>query len=124
VTPRSLIVGAGVAGLALARALRPRDITAEVVERMPEWEASGSGLFLPGNSVRALDELGSGPSWLLARTRSCGSGFSTTVAAGSPTSTFAATGTVSQPVSRFAERPCTRPSARGAPRFRSDSDSR
>jgi 2-polyprenyl-6-methoxyphenol hydroxylase-like FAD-dependent oxidoreductase len=32
-----LIVGAGVAGLALARALRPRDITAEVVERMPEW---------------------------------------------------------------------------------------
>ena len=53
-----LIVGAGVAGLALARALRQREITAEVVERMPEWEASGAGLYLPGNSVRALDELG------------------------------------------------------------------
>ena len=25
---------------------------------MPEWEASGAGLYLPGNSVRALDELG------------------------------------------------------------------
>ena len=57
-TPRVLIVGAGVAGLALARALRRRDITAEVVERMPEWETSGAGLYLPGNSVRALDELG------------------------------------------------------------------
>lgn len=57
-TPQVLIVGAGVAGLALARALRRRDITAEVVERMPEWETSGTGLYLPGNSVRALDELG------------------------------------------------------------------
>ena len=57
-TPRVLIVGAGVAGLALARALQQRGITAEVVERMPEWEASGAGLYLPGNSVRALDELG------------------------------------------------------------------
>ena len=57
-TPRVLIVGAGLAGLALARALRRRDITAEVVERMPEWETSGAGLYLPGNSVRALDELG------------------------------------------------------------------
>ena len=57
-TPRVLIVGAGIAGLALAQALRRRDITAEVVERMPEWETSGAGLYLPGNSVRALDELG------------------------------------------------------------------
>ena len=39
-TPRVLIVGAGVAGLALARALRARNITAELVERMPEWETS------------------------------------------------------------------------------------
>ena len=57
-TLRVLIVGAGIAGLALARALRLRGITAEVVERTAEWEASGAGLFLPGNSVRALDELG------------------------------------------------------------------
>ena len=53
-----LIVGAGVAGLALARALRRRNIAPEVIERMPEWETSGAGLYLPGNSVRALDELG------------------------------------------------------------------
>jgi 2-polyprenyl-6-methoxyphenol hydroxylase-like FAD-dependent oxidoreductase len=57
-TPRVLVVGAGVAGLALARALRPKDITVEVVERMPVWETGGAGLYLPGNSVRALDELG------------------------------------------------------------------
>jgi 2-polyprenyl-6-methoxyphenol hydroxylase-like FAD-dependent oxidoreductase len=53
-----LIVGAGVAGLALAGALSRREMTADVVERMPQWETSGTGLYLPGNSVRALDELG------------------------------------------------------------------
>ena len=53
-----LIVGAGIAGLALARALRQRGITAEVVERTTEWETGGAGMYLPGNSVRALDELG------------------------------------------------------------------
>ena len=58
---RVLIVGAGIAGLALARALRRRHLTAEVVERSTEWEASGAGLYLPGNAVRALDELGVGP---------------------------------------------------------------
>jgi 2-polyprenyl-6-methoxyphenol hydroxylase-like FAD-dependent oxidoreductase len=56
-----LIVGAGIAGLALARALRRRGITAEVVERMTEWDAGGAGMYLPGNSVRALDELGIWP---------------------------------------------------------------
>ena len=60
-TPRVLIVGAGVAGLALARALRVREITTEVVERMPAWDVGGAGLYLPGNSVRALDELGIWP---------------------------------------------------------------
>jgi len=58
VTLRVLIVGAGIAGLALARALRPRGITAEDVERTAEWEASGAGLDLHGNCARALDELG------------------------------------------------------------------
>ena len=57
-TPRALIVGAGIAGLALARALRQRGITAEIVERTAEWETGGTGMYLPGNSVRALDELG------------------------------------------------------------------
>jgi 2-polyprenyl-6-methoxyphenol hydroxylase-like FAD-dependent oxidoreductase len=34
---RVLIVGAGIAGLALARALSLRGVTAEVVERVTEW---------------------------------------------------------------------------------------
>jgi 2-polyprenyl-6-methoxyphenol hydroxylase-like FAD-dependent oxidoreductase len=58
VTQRVLIVGAGIAGLALARALGQRGVTAEVVERTAEWEASGAGMYLPGNCARALDELG------------------------------------------------------------------
>ena len=57
-TLRVLIVGAGIAGLALARALQLRGIAAEVVERPAEWEASGAGMYLPGNCARALDELG------------------------------------------------------------------
>jgi 2-polyprenyl-6-methoxyphenol hydroxylase-like FAD-dependent oxidoreductase len=57
---RVLIVGAGVAGLALARALHERAIAAEIVERMPAWESTGAGLYLPGNALRALDELGIG----------------------------------------------------------------
>ena len=56
-----LIVGAGVAGLALARALQRRGVTAEVVERMTQWQPSGAGLYLPGNAVRALHDLGIAP---------------------------------------------------------------
>jgi 2-polyprenyl-6-methoxyphenol hydroxylase-like FAD-dependent oxidoreductase len=56
-----LIVGAGVAGLALARALHRRGTTADVVERMTDWQPSGAGLYLPANAVRALSELGIGP---------------------------------------------------------------
>jgi 2-polyprenyl-6-methoxyphenol hydroxylase-like FAD-dependent oxidoreductase len=58
---RVLIVGAGIAGLALARALGQRGITAEVVEAVSEWQPSGAGLYLPGNAGRALQELGVGP---------------------------------------------------------------
>ena len=57
---RVLIVGAGIAGLALARALCQRGIIAEVVERTTDWEPSGTGLYLPANAVRALHELGIG----------------------------------------------------------------
>ena len=57
---RVLIVGTGIAGLALARALHKQGVTPEVVERVAEWKAIGAGLYLPGNAVRALDELGIG----------------------------------------------------------------
>jgi 2-polyprenyl-6-methoxyphenol hydroxylase-like FAD-dependent oxidoreductase len=57
---RVLIVGAGVAGLALARALHLRGIAVEVVERLREWQPTGAGLYLPGNAVRALGQLGLG----------------------------------------------------------------
>ena len=55
-----LVVGAGIAGLALARALDDAGIETEVVERMPEWPAGGAGLYLPANAVRALEQLGVG----------------------------------------------------------------
>lgn len=56
--PRILIVGAGIAGLALARALRDRGLAHDLVERDPEPRTEGAGIYLPGNAVRALAALG------------------------------------------------------------------
>lgn len=53
-----LVVGAGIAGLATARALESRGIRAVVVERRPEPPGPGFALNLPGNAVRALERLG------------------------------------------------------------------
>ncbi len=55
---RILIVGGGIAGLALGRALRQQDFVPEIVERAESWPAGGTGLYLPGNGVRALVALG------------------------------------------------------------------
>jgi 2-polyprenyl-6-methoxyphenol hydroxylase-like FAD-dependent oxidoreductase len=55
---RILIVGGGIAGLALARALRRRGLESVVVERSGEWADVGTGLYLPGNVHRALAALG------------------------------------------------------------------
>jgi 2-polyprenyl-6-methoxyphenol hydroxylase-like FAD-dependent oxidoreductase len=55
---RILIVGGGIAGLALARALRQRGLSAEIVERAGREEQVGTGVFLPANGVRALRRLG------------------------------------------------------------------
>jgi 2-polyprenyl-6-methoxyphenol hydroxylase-like FAD-dependent oxidoreductase len=55
---RVLVVGAGIAGLGAARALRQRGFAADVVERDPAWAHTGAGIYLPGNAARALCALG------------------------------------------------------------------
>jgi FAD-dependent urate hydroxylase len=55
---RILIVGAGLAGLALARALGQAGLTPELIERQAGWDIAGTGMYLPANGVRALRALG------------------------------------------------------------------
>ncbi len=57
---RALVVGAGIAGLATARALDGWGATVAIVERAAVPTAEGAGVYLPGNAVRALAELGCG----------------------------------------------------------------
>jgi FAD-dependent urate hydroxylase len=54
---RVLVVGAGLAGLAVARTLRDR-YEVDVVDREPGPSAAGAGIYLPGNAARGLDRLG------------------------------------------------------------------
>jgi 2-polyprenyl-6-methoxyphenol hydroxylase-like FAD-dependent oxidoreductase len=53
-----LVVGAGIAGLAVARTLRAWGASVEIVERAPDPGVLGTGIYLPGNAVRALETLG------------------------------------------------------------------
>lgn len=53
-----LIVGAGVAGLAVARALEAKGVPYRVFERQPSSTGGGLAVNLPGNAIRALSELG------------------------------------------------------------------
>lgn len=55
---RVVIVGGGVAGLALALALRRQNIDYVVLEQAPKFEAVGAGLQLSPNATRALAHLG------------------------------------------------------------------
>jgi 2-polyprenyl-6-methoxyphenol hydroxylase-like FAD-dependent oxidoreductase len=55
---RVLVVGAGIAGLATARALRLAGFEPYVVEKLAADVGPGAGLFLPGNGARALRSLG------------------------------------------------------------------
>jgi 2-polyprenyl-6-methoxyphenol hydroxylase-like FAD-dependent oxidoreductase len=58
VTRRVIVVGAGLAGLATARALAGEGIDVAVVEHRDRAPGAGLGLNLPGNAVRALGHLG------------------------------------------------------------------
>jgi len=53
-----LVVGAGIAGLAAAAALRDLGWDVSVVEQRPDFDGTGTGLFVPANGVRALAALG------------------------------------------------------------------
>jgi FAD-dependent urate hydroxylase len=55
---RVLIVGGGIAGLALAPTLARSGVAVEVIEREPAWRPAGTGIYLPGNAARALRALG------------------------------------------------------------------
>ncbi|MET0215295.1 MAG: FAD-dependent monooxygenase [Vicinamibacterales bacterium] len=54
---RVLIVGGGLAGLALAIALRQRGLSAKTIERASDWSMPGAGLYLVGCATRALRAL-------------------------------------------------------------------
>jgi FAD-dependent urate hydroxylase len=54
---RILVVGAGIAGLAAARALRLAGFRPEVVDKLPASTVAGAGIYLPGNATRALRAL-------------------------------------------------------------------
>nr|MDT0662234.1 FAD-dependent monooxygenase [Micromonospora sp. DSM 115978] len=55
---RILIVGAGIAGLTVARALRLAGFRPEIAEKLPASVVAGAGIYLPGNAARAFRELG------------------------------------------------------------------
>lgn len=55
-----LVVGGGVAGLAVAIGLHNRGIAVEVVERDKDWKVYHVGIIVQANFVRAIAELGIG----------------------------------------------------------------
>lgn len=55
---RILIVGGGIAGLTMARALEKKGFSPDLIERKADAPQGGTGLYLPGNAARALQDLG------------------------------------------------------------------
>jgi len=53
----ALIVGGGIAGLTLGRALHRQGLTVEIIERSPEWRAEGGGIMVHANGMRMLRSL-------------------------------------------------------------------
>lgn len=53
-----IIAGGGIAGLATARILQNQGYDIKLIEKQPEWQISGTGLYLPSNGVVALDKMG------------------------------------------------------------------
>lgn len=56
--PRVLVAGAGIAGLAAARAIHELGCEVSVVEQRQDFDSTGTGLFVPANGIRALAALG------------------------------------------------------------------
>ena len=52
------IVGGGIAGLMLARALHRQGLSVELVERSAAWRAEGGGIMVHANGMRTLRALG------------------------------------------------------------------
>ncbi len=55
-----LIVGGGIAGLTLARALQQQGFEVAMVERSPTWRPEGGGIAVQANGMRVLHALGLG----------------------------------------------------------------
>jgi len=55
---RLLIVGAGIAGLSIARLLKKQGLNLTLIEKKPAASAVGAGIALPFNALRALKEIG------------------------------------------------------------------
>jgi 2-polyprenyl-6-methoxyphenol hydroxylase-like FAD-dependent oxidoreductase len=49
-----LIVGGGIAGIALALALKRAGLHSEIIEINPQWTVAGLGIGLGGPALRAL----------------------------------------------------------------------
>jgi 2-polyprenyl-6-methoxyphenol hydroxylase-like FAD-dependent oxidoreductase len=55
---RVLIVGGGIAGLSLGRALHRQGFVVEIIEHSSNWRADGGGILVQANGMRMLGAIG------------------------------------------------------------------